>query len=339
MELRLGFDETPAKERIATARRELLLTLSAYLLASIAAAFLLSRLLARPVRQLQAASREIASGNLATQLTVPTGIREMGALAADLDTMRSALVGTTLRLQQQMEERVTLEAQLRHKQRLETVGTLAGGIAHEINNVLVPITLRTEMAMDALPPEHPAYADLAVVLGASRRARDTVSKVLSFARHFDISPPQHLNIAPAVEEALHLIHTVKPASVNVVADIDHNCGDVLADSGSIVHIVLNLCSNALQAMHDAGGQLLVRLDQYAAADRKYTRLQVIDNGPGMDAATQERMFEPFFTTREVGMGTGLGLAVVHGIATALNASIQVQSAPQRGTTFAVLFPC
>jgi signal transduction histidine kinase len=195
------------------------------------------------------------------------------------------------------------------------------------------------MAMDALPPEHPAYTDLAVVLAASRRARDTVSNVLAFARHFDVSPPERLNIAPAVEEALQLIHTLKPASVDVIAEIDHKCGDVLADSGSIVHIVLNLCSNALHALNDAGGRLLVTLDRHVADDRQYTRLQVIDDGPGMDAATQERIFEPFFTTREVGKGTGLGLSVVHGIVTRLNASIQVDSAPRRGTTFAVLFPC
>ncbi|MFO1401017.1 MAG: ATP-binding protein [Steroidobacteraceae bacterium] len=344
--LRMGFDERPTQEHIERARRGILIALAIYLAAAIVAALLLSYFLARPVRALREASRGIALGNVARQLHVRSGIEEMSELGADLETMRRELVGTNERLAHQMEQHAALEAQLRQKQRLETVGTLAGGVAHEFNNVLVPITLFTELALDSVPPENPAHASLQRVLEAARRARQVIAKVLDFSRHYSAETLQTADIAPAVEEGLRLFMALRPANIEVTARIEPNCSQVRAEPTLIVQVVMNLCTNAYQAMGRSGGTIHVSLANVAlgagnapegrAGD--YLELCVRDTGQGMDAQTRERIFEPFFTTRDVGDGTGLGLSVVHGIATAMGATLDVQSGVGIGTTITMLIP-
>jgi signal transduction histidine kinase len=344
--LRLGFDERPTIERISNTMRGVLLALLAYVLAILLAAWLFSLYLARPLKELRIASRRIASGDFSQRLSAHSNIQEMSDLATDLETMREELVGVNTRLAKQIEERSQLEFRLRQKQRLETVGTLAGGVAHEFNNILVPMTLYTEIALEKLGPEHPAHAELQRVMSAVRRATSVVSKILTFGRHFEHASSDAVNIAPAVDEGLRLFAALRPTDIQIQTAIAANCRPVVADPTLIVQIVMNLCTNAYQAMRSNGGTLRVELrDVEMAAGASgdvlagsYVELLVADTGHGMDEATRDRIFEPFFTTRDVGEGTGLGLSVVHGIVTSMGATIQVTSEPGKGAVFRMLMP-
>ena len=344
--LRLGFDETPTLEGISQTRRGVVVSLGAYMVAIMLSAWLLSFYLARPLKELRAVSRRIASGDFSQRLHARSSIQEVSDLAADLETMRGELVGVNSRLAQQMAEHSALEARLRQKQRLETVGTLAGGVAHEFNNVLVPITLYTEMALDSLAEGHAAHADLQRVMSAVQRATSVVGKVLTFSRHLESRPSSAINIAPAVDEGLRLFTALRPRNIEIATAIAADCLPVDADPTLIVQVVMNLCTNAYQAMDATGGTLRVALrnvdfgsaDLGDVAKGRYVELTVADTGSGMDEATVERIFEPFFTNQEVGKGTGLGLSVVHGIVTSMGATIHVHTTIGKGTTIQVLIP-
>jgi signal transduction histidine kinase len=260
--------------------------------------------------------------------------------------MRRELVGVTARLEQQLAEHSLLEARLRQKQRLETVGTLAGGVAHEFNNVLVPITLYAELALDSLTPDQTAHQDLKRVIAAVRRATSIVSKILTFSRHLEVGSLKPIDIAAAVDEGLRLFTALRPTDIEITTDIAADCRAALADTTLVVQIVMNLCTNAYHAMRPLGGKLHIGLHNVDVpagspaelAPGPYVCLSVVDTGHGMDQATRDRIFEPYFTTREVGKGTGLGLSVVHGIVASMGGSIHADSAPQRGTTMQVLIP-
>jgi two-component system, cell cycle sensor histidine kinase and response regulator CckA len=173
-----------------------------------------------------------------------------------------------------------------------------------------------------------------------------VEKMLAFSRELESEGPDWIDIAPAVEEGLRLFAALVPPSIELRSSIQSPCQPVLADRTLVIQLVMNLCTNAYQAMRVAGGVLELRLaDVTLPADAalkraagRYVELRVTDTGHGMDAATIERIFEPFFTTREVGDGTGLGLSVVHGIVTSLGALIVVDSVPGKGSEFRVQFP-
>jgi signal transduction histidine kinase len=348
-ELRLGFDERPTQERIQLALNRMLLLLAAYLcLAVIVAAYLSSRL-SRPIRRLQDVSRSIASGEYSQALNVSSGIRELHDLAEDLEAMRRELVGVNDRLQQKMREKEISEArrdelqkQLRHRQRLETVGTLAGGVAHEFNNVLVPIILFTEMAMADLPRDSTSHADLDRVLASARRAKNVVQKILTFSRVLGDAELAPTDLRGVVSESIGLFSALAPSSIEIRTDIAESIPLVRADATLAGDVVMNLCANAFQAMQDAKGILTVGLRScmrgVAEASVQTVELWVSDTGPGMEQRTLDRIFEPFFTTRAVGQGTGLGLSVVHGIVEIFGASITVETALGAGTTFRIFFP-
>ncbi len=350
-ELRLGFDELPTHEQIDTARRRILWSLGVYFLLTMVFATLLGRWLTRPLVQLQQSSRRVASGDHSAHLDTTTQVSEIAALAADLERMRSELVDANLRLREEVREkealetrRRSLEDQLRRRQRLETVGTLAGGVAHEFNNALVPIILYTESALDELAGHDRARIDLDNVLRSARRARDVVQKVLTFSRQLGTEKRERVALAPVIEEALRLFTALAPPNIAVETRVDSGVAPVLADFDLLIQLVMNLCTNAYQAMRESGGVLTLGLCTVQEtgggpeAPQQVTELYVSDTGHGMDASTVERIFEPFFTTREVGEGTGLGLAVAHGIAASFGAAISVESRPGAGTTFRVRFP-
>jgi signal transduction histidine kinase len=354
-ELRLGFDERPTKERIQLALNRMLLLLAGYLCIAVCIAFYLSNRLSRPIRRLQDLSRAIASGDYAQALSARTGIRELHELAIDLEAMRSELVGVNDRLQQKIREkdlsearRDELQKQLRHRQRLETVGTLAGGIAHEFNNVLVPIVLFTEMAIEDLPPDSVSRGDLQRVLASARRAKNLVQKILTFSHVLGDTALAPTDLRGVVAEGVQLFSALSPASIEIRSEIPAELPLVRADATLVLDLVMNLCSNAYQAMQGTRGILTVGLrvlppvpaSTAAAAQGSVPQVQlwVTDTGHGMDPSTVERIFEPFFTTRGVGQGTGLGLSVVHGIVESFGASIAVESAPGAGTTFRICFP-
>ena len=344
-ELRLGFDERPTLARIQLALNRMLLLLGAYLCLAIVIASYLSNRLSRPIRRLQDVSRAIASGDYAQALHVSTGIRELHELAVDLEAMRRELVGVNDRLQEKIREKEASEArrdelqkQLRHRQRLETVGTLAGGIAHEFNNVLVPIILFTDMALQDLPPESVSRSDLERVLASARRAKNIVQKILTFSHVLGETKLSPIDLRNVVAEGLVLFSALAPSSIEIRTEIAEHVPLVRADATLALDLVMNLCTNAYQAMQGTQGVLTVGLRVPPSAAMPSVELVVSDTGHGMEQAVVERIFEPFFTTRPVGQGTGLGLSVVHGIVESFGASIAVETAPEAGTTFRILFP-
>ena len=347
-ELRLGFDERPTRERIQLALNRMVLMLGAYLSVAIALSFYLSSRLSRPIRRLQDVSRSIASGDYERVLNVTSGIRELHELAVDLEAMRRELVGVNDRLEQKIKEKEISEArrdelqkQLRHRQRLETVGTLAGGIAHEFNNVLVPIILFTETAMQDLPQGSTSRSDLERVMAAPRRAKNVVQKILTFSHVLGDAALAPTDLRTVVSESIVLFSALAPASIEIRTEIAEEIPLVRADATLAGDIVMNLCTNAYQAIQDARGVITVGLRSSAlgapGAAAPSVELWVSDTGEGMDQTTVDRIFEPFFTTRAVGQGTGLGLSVVHGIVEIFGASISVESALGAGTTFRIFF--
>jgi signal transduction histidine kinase len=350
-ELWLGFDERPTVAQIAEARSRVALALGGYVVMTLALGLLLGRWLSRPLAELGQRSRRVASGDYAATLGAHTSLREVTELGQDLERMRRELVGIGERLRREIDakealesERRALEGQLRRRHRLETVGTLAGGVAHEFNNALVPIILYAESLLLEVPAEGLERGQLEGILSAARRARDIVRKVLTFSRNIDVSSLEPVRLAAVVDETVRLFSALVPPNIRVECELAADAPPVLADAGLVTQLVMNLCTNAYQAMQGAGGVLTIGV-AFAGEIRSpenvdglpTVELFVRDTGHGMDEATLERIFEPFFTTRDVGSGTGLGLAVVHGIATSLGASILVESAPDRGTTFRVRF--
>ena len=244
--------------------------------------------------------------------------------------------------------RQALEVQLRESQKMEAIGVLAGGIAHDFNNILGAILGNVALAREDLARPKAALASLEQVNRAATRARGLVQQILAFSRR----QPQELReraLRPVVEEALALMRTTLPAGVALNAHLAQAPLHVLADATQIQQVLMNLCNNAWHAMarkpgHIGVGLEAVELDAAAAsragglAAGHYAHLWVSDDGCGMDARTRERIFEPFFTTKAVGQGTGLGLAVVHGIIAAHHGAITVDSTLDQGSSFHIHLP-
>jgi signal transduction histidine kinase/ActR/RegA family two-component response regulator len=245
-------------------------------------------------------------------------------------------------------ERAELEKQLYQLQKMETIGTLAGGIAHDFNNILTPIMGYTDMALEELPEESNLRFDIEQINNAAHRGKDLVQQVLTFSREVDFSN-KPIQLQPIVTEALNLIKASFPPGVEIIQHFDQKIGTVLADPIHIHQIVMNLCTNANHAMIKTGGTIDVRLDavkiDQKTADKipnlkkgSYIRLTISDTGHGMDIKTKERIFEPFFTRKEVGSGSGLGLSVVHGIISNYGGAIVVESSPGKGSKFIIYLP-
>jgi PAS domain S-box-containing protein len=244
--------------------------------------------------------------------------------------------------------REQLEAQLRESQKMEALGTLAGGVAHDFNNILTTISGNVELARQDVGTDHAAQASLEEIDKASRRAKDMVQQILAFGRRQQLER-KATSLALIVLESERLLRATLPANVVLRVDCLADAPSVLADATQVKQIILNLCANALHAVQDLArpGAIEVRLSAHdhtgSAAfpdlpPGRYACLTIRDNGSGMDEATRAHIFEPFFTTKPMGKGTGLGLSVVHGIAQAHEARVAVESAPGEGTTFRVYFP-
>jgi two-component system, cell cycle sensor histidine kinase and response regulator CckA len=244
--------------------------------------------------------------------------------------------------------RAQLEAHLREAQKLEALGTLAGGIAHDFNNLLSAIMAYADLIK--LAPDNPkqVHSYITELRTVSERAAGLVRQILAFSRRQkqELKP---LQLTDVIVDALKLLRAALPATIEIRAQLDPATPLVMADAGQIHQILMNLGTNAAHAMQAGQGQLVIGLEpvelpQSLPNSRPHlhqgraARLTVSDTGSGMDAATMERIFEPFFTTKAPGEGTGLGLAVVHGIAVQHNAAISVQSQPGQGTRFELHFP-
>jgi CheY-like chemotaxis protein len=230
---------------------------------------------------------------------------------------------------------------------MEALGTLSGGIAHDFNNILGIILGNTELALLDRPEGHPTRHALQQIHQAGLRAQALVRQILSFSR----KTPQALQLCrlgPIVQESLALMRSVIPTTIDLRLEVTATADVVLADPAQIHQVVMNLVMNAAQAMEYTGGVIEVRLvdltlDEIAAQRHElkpgsYVQLTVRDTGGGIAPAIMGRIFDPYFTTKEVGKGTGMGLAVVHGIVTHHGGTISVQSVLDQGASFQVYFP-
>jgi PAS domain S-box-containing protein len=243
---------------------------------------------------------------------------------------------------------LALEKQLFHAQKLEAIGTLAGGIAHDFNNILSIIMGYIDMLMAHDLPQSDVENYLKRIAAAGERATDLVRQILTFSRKTDHEKKPTL-LAPLVKETIKFLQASVPKTVKISFDVPEGIEPVMGDPTQIHQVLMNLCTNALHSMRDAGGVLAVKLAQVEigaeASDREadlpagnYTCLTVSDTGGGIRPDILDRIFEPYFTTKSLGEGTGLGLAVVQGIVASHDGTIRVESEPGKGSVFQVFFP-
>ncbi len=251
-------------------------------------------------------------------------------------------------VKQDVTQQIRLENQLRQAQKMEAIGTLAGGIAHDFNNILSPILGYTDMVMHDMPEGSPQRGYLDEVYRAGERARELVRQILTFSRQAE-QKWRPVLVHTIVKEVMKLLRASIPSTITIESKVDENCGYVLGDATQIHQILMNLCTNAYQAMRETGGRLRVSLapillekeEQIPGTGLKqgaYIRLAVEDTGHGIDKVILGRIFDPFFSTKRVGEGTGLGLSTVHGIVASHNGAITVHSEVGKGSTFTVYLP-
>jgi PAS domain S-box-containing protein len=246
------------------------------------------------------------------------------------------------------EEQKKLQAQLHQAQKMEAIGALAGGIAHDFNNILGAILGYAEMVQEDSPAGSSTRKDIDQVVKASLRAKDLVKQILAFSRQAE---SDRIPLQPAIitKEALKLLRSSLPTTITIQQDIDQDAGPLFADPTQIHQLMMNLCTNAFHAMEKKGGVLTISLQNRVltvedlihephVSPGRFVELSIGDSGPGIAPEIQKKIFDPYFTTKEVGKGTGMGLAIVHGIARSYNGFITCLSTPGEGTVFQVLLP-
>jgi two-component system cell cycle sensor histidine kinase/response regulator CckA len=253
------------------------------------------------------------------------------------------------------EEKAKLEGQIQRAQKMESIGSLAGGIAHDLNNILFPISGLSEMLLDDIPPDTPEHKSIEQIYKSAKRGSDLVKQILSFSRQ---SNPKKLpiRIQPILKEALKLAQATIPRNIEIKSHINTDCGMISADPTQIHQIAMNLITNAFHAVEQNGGMIDITLKEIAiiSFDEKgdspfhaipgdilaggYACIKVSDTGTGIDQTLIDKIFDPFFTTKELGKGTGLGLSVVHGIVKEHGGDIRVYSEIGKGTVFHVYLP-
>ncbi len=246
-------------------------------------------------------------------------------------------------------QRNVLESQLRESQKMQAIGTMAGGIAHDFNNILSAILGNVELARQDADIDSPAQISLMEIEKAGQRARDLVRQILTFSRKEPLQrKPIHL--ADVVHDTARLLKVTLPHPIELQVQIDASTPPVMADATQIEQALLNLATNAIQAVGTGPGTVSIvlgmgppdtgdaqRTDPTGQNQSSQVTLAVTDTGPGIDADTLQRVFEPFFTTKPTGQGTGLGLAVVHGVMRAHQGTVGVRSSPGQGSTFTLYF--
>ncbi|MEN6615583.1 MAG: ATP-binding protein, partial [Syntrophorhabdus sp.] len=264
-----------------------------------------------------------------------TGIKGIRGIVVDLTENRKIEA-----------ERARLENELRQAQKMEALGTMAGGVAHDFNNILAAIIGFTEMALEDFPEDNPHKRHLERVVKSGLRGRDIVKQMLAFSRKNELAL-EPVNVNSVLEETLNLLRASIPSTIDIRIRTENNPVIIFANFTHLQQVLINLCNNASDAMSHNGGTLSIEVSSYKVQRNHdipnlsagpYVRISVIDNGEGISPGILDRVFEPFFTTKQIGRGTGLGLAVVHGIVTGCGGAITVRSEINRGTRFDVYFP-
>ncbi len=255
-------------------------------------------------------------------------------------------------LEKKVEERTKAlaqsEKQLQQVVKLQAIGTLAGGIAHDFNNILFPIVGYAELTMDDIPADSEARQNLEEILKAANRAKKLVQQILTFSRQGS-QERKPLKVQFLIKEALKLLRATIPSNIEIDCNINEDCGPILGDPTQIHQVIVNLCTNAYHALQDSGGKLEVNLKETHISYQKsvervgmkvgrHLELTVRDTGHGMESQVLERIFEPYYTTKKQGKGTGLGLAVIHGIVKNHGGDISVESQPGKGSRFTIYIP-
>lgn len=278
----------------------------------------------------------VLSWNSMNRMAPDGGIAEITGVGLDITAERRA-----------DEVRARLETQLHQSQKMEALGALAGGVAHEFNNMLGAIIGYTELARMELS-DNSAKQKLDQVLKASQRAKDIIQQILTFSRRQELKR-EMLSMETVVQETVKLIRPTIPESLDIVIDIPRDCPPVFGNLTQLHQALTNLCTNAWHAMGERGGRITISQrplkisretgnQRLGLPDGQYSVLSIADNGSGMDQATLDRVFEPFFTTKGPGKGSGLGMAVVHGIMKSHDGAVSVQSELGKGTTVFLYFP-
>ena len=271
-----------------------------------------------------------------------TNLDDMRALTEQLRTTAKALEARTREMESEMERRASLERQLRQSQKMEALGRLAGGVAHDFNNILLAIDGYAALALAALPDISPASSSVKLIRTASDRAAALTKQLLAFTRQTPLQPTA-IDITKEIHELEPLLTPLMKGRVTISIDAPPGLGYAWADPTAVQQIVMNLAINAFDAMPN-GGELFITVKIPADSPGRslspsgFIELSVRDTGTGMDQSTMSKIFEPFFSTKGPGKGTGLGLSTVHGLVEQCGGSIEVESALNQGAVFRVLLP-
>lgn len=290
----------------------------------------------------------LKTGKMASNKRVTPQGRTWMTYAAPIKDQHDNIV-SAVEVADDITDHITLENQLRQAQKMESLGTLAGGIAHDFNNILAGLIGYAELAMLKIDKEQKTIKDyLGEIYNAGLRASDLVRQILTFSRRGDIEL-QPLDISLVTREALKLLRSTLPTTISLTTKISHNLSPILADPTHIHQVIMNLCTNASHSMEPNGGELQVELKEFTPKNAFYEKypelsigdyisLKISDNGCGISHDTLDLIFDPYFTTKDLGEGTGLGLSVVLGIVKDIGGEIKVDSILGEGTTFTLYFP-
>jgi signal transduction histidine kinase len=306
-------------------------------------AFFLIRSIVRPLRSLMNATNRIAGGDLNHEISVRTD-DELEMLGNAMERMRQELSEFYKGLEDLVEKRTR---QLRQSQKLEALGKMAGGTAHEFNNILAIMLGAMELVIQKLPDGSKAKQQLEQAYTTGERGRELVKEILIFSRSSQTEVVPH-KLDKILENAAKAIQPTLPHGMAIHTHIQPSTCYVSGKALQIEQIIINLCNNAAHAMIKEKGMFDIRLDEVDSSAlgiryseftaSTYVRILISDNGSGIPPDIQNHIFDPFFTTKEVGKGTGLGLSVVHGIVLQYGGKISVKSELGKGTTFEIIFP-
>lgn len=316
-----------------------ILMASVFLVAGALVTYLVTRGATRPLSRLTAGVKALASGGSAEKVPVETN-DEIGRLATAFNVMADSLKTRDA-------EKQNLEEQLRHAQKMEAIGTLSGGVAHDFNNILSAIIGYASLLKIDMEGDNRSTHYVDQILASSERAAHLTQGLLAFSRK-QVLNPKAANLNEIVRRVQNLLMRVIGEDIELRTNLSDKDLTILADSGQIEQILMNLATNARDSMPD-GGLLSIETARVELPEHfvnagvngktgEYALLTVSDTGEGIDEEIRERIFEPFFTTKEVGKGTGLGLSIVYGIIKQHSGHVAVESTPKKGTTFKIYFP-